>query len=237
MIINSPTERQPHDSVGEKIDGKSPEPSSANPDLNAGIPKQDETEDMKTKTGPGNRATAFFTCVIALATVVQVFVVYRQWIAMEKALTVTRENNEIGQRPWMLVVATTKYDPIPDQPATISIDFKNSGHSPAIGVVIRTRLRIDKNSKGFIPNYGYPTPSEVSEGSVGIDQVISSSVSPLTRSENEIAQLKSGIDALWLYGDVQYGDIFDGARVTTYCMKWEPSSGGFAACGTYGSIK
>lgn len=111
----------------------------------------------------------------------------------------------------------------------------NSGKSPALNVKSRMRIMAFPANHDFVPDY-----RDLRGNSIGVLQpqmkLIAKSL-PSYRSVNDsdITSLKNRTMILYLYGEIQYEDIFRTSHKTTYCYVLAPNLNSFVLHSEYNS--
>lgn len=152
-----------------------------------------------------------------LATITQSKALLRQSELMQQQLNEMRESQKLDQRPWVLLsdIITTRIF-TNSTSATIQISFKNIGRTPAFNVQTVVYLKQDTNA---IPETDIMPNPPVNGGIYAPGQ--GGSVQPVnvpTRMVNEFQKQK----AFYIFGRVQYSDIFTSNHWTQFCFEVVP---------------
>ena len=112
----------------------------------------------------------------------------------------------------------------------------NTGKTPAVKASTIINWRIMPPNLEFSPDYGQGTPSPALSLTV-IQPQMRLTISP-GQDENrptkqDIADLKSGERIFYLFGMINYSDIFDKPHSTKFCVRLMPSLDVFGSCKTY----
>lgn len=123
----------------------------------------------------------------------------------------------------------------------VGVTIVNSGKTPALNVKPKIRLLPFSSEDKFYPDFG--DLKEQSDGviegqTVGVIQpqgalkLISAPSYKKVRS-SDLESLKNGSLVLFLYGEIQYEDIFGVAHQTTFCSTLASTLDRFNVCSSY----
>jgi hypothetical protein len=148
---------------------------------------------------------------------------------------ITRRMLEIGERPWVgmeSIKMTSAF--VANEPLTTAIVIRNTGSSPGINVVGKSRVAWGPGELPEDPPYGEGD----SPGSVGTlfpGNTVSHTLET-TRglSAQEIEAIKGGRMFFYVFGFIEYDDIFGKRHKTRYCGHYRPTKGQlFSICSRY----
>jgi hypothetical protein len=167
----------------------------------------------------------FFNGIVALFTAATCVVTYLQYTAQL-----------LDQRAWVGVIQGEK-------PAEIIADVgyvwyfraSNSGKTPALSARYVTSFWHE--GERFVPEYPSPGPGENKSVTViqpGERQILTTK--PLRMSREYLETLKSGTAHLYIYGQIQYDDIFGAIHCTMFCFVLQTDLQHLGACGEYNEV-
>lgn len=150
--------------------------------------------------------------------------------SVKRAQTASR----LDQRAWVGLGAGHGLHIKVDDPAAFKIKIANSGHTPALKVV--TTFATRRMARGAPFQIKYEPIEDASKS------VLHPNVEHVVRVEENIplsAAVLTAIDAgaivLYVYGRIEYVDIFGAPHITTFCMKLkrDETPQGLSLCDTY----
>jgi len=154
--------------------------------------------------------------IIAVAAIATLLIIFYQMV--------------IQTRAWITVKGVELSLIKEGQPVKAQIVFRNSGKSPALDVVICNNINIYKiPPPDPMPYGGYDGPT--SRGVIGPDSDVSNFISKKEKlSSQELRAILHRKAAIYVYGHVEYRDIFRCKRNTEYCFVNKPGTLNFDAC-------
>jgi len=163
-----------------------------------------------------DKPAVFIQSIIAIAAIATLLVVTYQMV--------------IQTRAWITIKGAELIEIKENKPITAKVVFINSGKSPALDTTIHSNINIYYNP---IPD---PLPYGNSKGPVahnvlGPDNTFGNII---TKKEDLASQELQGIlddkASIYVYGVIEYRDIFKFKRQTKYCMVSRRGSLSFVAC-------
>ena len=166
----------------------------------------------------------------------------------EETLALTRESNDATVRAvataelqrrdftdvlraWMVLNFAGSWDFRANQPAAIVILFTNTGYSPALRTLSHAQMRLSANDdlledacKGRHDQH-----DEISSIAIGSGHPLKFEVPSLALTEDERTAVGRGAKSVYLYGHIDYSDIFGTARSTTFALLYEADAGHWTA--------
>jgi hypothetical protein len=151
----------------------------------------------------------------------------------QRTFVATTEQAEIAQRAW---VYATVHPGTPDhfgagKPLDIRVTFKNTGRTPALKVraaTYRTTIPTEVSSIFVLPDRVYAAKGYVSQGTIDPDSTrYADLVYSLT--EEDVRRIDHIEVRIYVYGRIEYEDVFGTPRWTTFCTFLLPG-GDFALC-------
>jgi hypothetical protein len=153
------------------------------------------------------------------------------------ALDATISQNRLDQRAWVGQIDATVSEVTEGRTATFTITLNNSGKTPALRMAPKFRSFVGTPAtQNIIPSYG-PTTGNNVRGGRGVLQpngrglLVQASDHQLTHVD--IERLKAGEMVYWIFGRIDYEDIFKRAHTTTFCDFVETNLTSLAPCPTY----
>jgi hypothetical protein len=150
----------------------------------------------------------------------------------KRALDTSIEMSRRDQRAWIgLTELNAKWRDAANKPVyvkegetyTVEVVIVNSGRTPALKVSIATEIVGRAAEENFVP----PSYKNVKRQSLGVLQPQGKFTIPLTSNgalnASAIESLRNGSQILYLYGEIQYGDVFGISHRTTYCSTLAPT--------------
>ena len=166
----------------------------------------------------------------------------------QNALTASQENfmkslkssdnqSRLDQRAWVGHIDSSVSEVKEEAPITFKITLSNSGKTPALRVRTEISSAHGPATANFIPRYTKPTP-QMRRG-VGVIQpggkaVIEQKTGPVTYIE----KLRDGANLYYVFGRIDYEDIFGRPHWTTYCLYigGEPTLSLMFQCRSYNDV-
>jgi hypothetical protein len=160
----------------------------------------------------------WFEGSIVVFTLALTVVSFYQWRA-------TRESLEIAERAWVTATQFKFADhPRVGEIPRATIDFTNAGNSPAANVKL---IRFMTFTNGLYPQPGpeldrlpeIGSAERLSTGVIGPSGAIHTDIA-LGRAitEDEFKRIQTGASRLYVFGVLEYNDIFGKARRTEFCF-------------------
>jgi hypothetical protein len=154
----------------------------------------------------------------------------------EESIKETRRAFQIEQRAW---VGFSGIGDKPElgKPYTITVQFGNTGRTPAIG--IRSQIMSVPIPRGQEPDFTYADPPESQAVLQPNGQfIVSWKATKVGEVFNQatLESLKSGTVRLYVYGHVSYDDVFGGQHWTRFCLHLRGDMDGFTHCKKYNEI-
>ncbi len=175
-------------------------------------PKQSSTDEALARY---TLALAVFTGVLAVSTSLLSLFTYRLWSATRDVVLDGRDTAERQLRAYVFV-SDTNYDStgvtFPNVVAYMPT-MKNSGQTPAYDVVFRTQIAFCPKDK--LPPLE-PLGDNVSYAPLAPGAVLKSPQPPMQIDLGRLALIQAGTHAVYLYGRIEYRDIFGTLRHTTF---------------------
>jgi hypothetical protein len=134
------------------------------------------------------------------------------------SLKTTQDSFRDDQRAWIGILRVVPFSLKAGEPAKFSVIATNTGRTPAVHS--HTYLTAQQIVKGTTLEFRYPSTPGVRSNSVVVPggQVVlgpNKSTGPITK--DEIDNITSGISTIYVYGRINYEDVFDRAHQTTFC--------------------
>lgn len=136
----------------------------------------------------------------------------------------------VQSRAWVTVKGAEIIELKEGKPVTAKIIFRNSGQTPALDVTIRSNINIFGQSlPDPMPYIGYTglTSRTVIGPDIEVGSIITKKEILTTQEAQAILHRKA---AIYVYGRVDYRDIFNYKRFTEYCMVNKAGTLNFDAC-------
>ncbi len=156
----------------------------------------------------------------------------------KKTLDASGKAFQVEQRAYVYITAAMMSTPpiciIPGKKDTrvcADVHVANSGKTPAIGPRIVRYATFGENAEKMIkkmkiPSYDHPEGGML--GNIG-DQFGTAATDPV--DEKTAHQLVDGDESIYIYGVIQYFDIFSAYHETGFCSRRVPKSISFIDCG------
>jgi len=133
-------------------------------------------------------------------------------------------------RPWISFKEAARTVTKEGIPLSIGLTFMNTGNSPALDLTIKAAVEIrDKPLPTPLP--AIRKKATHSRGVIGPQATCLHPIDITNVTEKHLANLQSGAELLYIWGHVNYKDIFGKQHQTTFCMHTEPGSPNYVACG------
>lgn len=181
--------------------------------------------------GAGDKLTAVLGVVGALLAILSLFILHRQTGVMSRQTDIMTEQLRLDQRAWVgpVEVAT------PDKPTELyGVWLANSGKTPALKVITKVSQQLIPASATFTPAY-HPTkePGSASVLHPGM-RIRADSVARLVDFlPQERQQVSRGSHRFYLYGRIEYWDVFERPHWTTFCLYMATDLKSFRVCDRY----
>lgn len=138
----------------------------------------------------------------------------------------TRESTHLDQRAWVTVVSLVTHPPVPEvgQTFRISINFTNSGKTPALNILSTTVA--DPVPKGGQPNFSYTNDPVAHVGLIAPNGYNFAELKPArsrsTGNESPLTQaiideIKREDTRIYVHGHLTYNDVFGKSHWLDFC--------------------
>lgn len=229
--------------------GEIPKPPHSEHAAGANPCNEDQKEGTSMKEPVSNWFMVAFTAALFITSLLQ-------WWALRDTITSADRNFTIGDRAYIVVdseklfatvrngnEATVQNESLLDKNGLMATDtpilevsFVNSGHTPAVDVVITGYIDLSSDFVSDTPTYP-PNPS----ARVGSTRVIGAGGTakihgPYYVDKQYQSALISGKLKLLIYGTVVYKDVFGTRRQTKFCALWNKDNSGMGGCPHHNSI-
>lgn len=155
--------------------------------------------------------------------------------AATKNIEITQQNIILDQRAWVGPVAARIVTLKENSLAKFTIEFRNSGKTPALKLETNVGVAAYLSSDKFVPRYDVRSSS--TQNSISVIQPTevfeSSPESGAVVSGRILADIKTGRVAYYVFGRITYEDIFQQKRFTHFCFYIKPDLTGLSSCNTY----
>lgn len=172
---------------------------------------------------PSARHMVVLTAVIALATVVYCIISFWQWKATNRSAEIAEQSVRLGARAYLGLVTMTLDDSLAATRKTgIKGIFRNAGHTPAYNVVVKSYYLFSQD--GFRPDPNdqiAARPAQIGLLLPNEDLAYTFVVPPL--SEEQAKRVMEGSTKLYLYGFIEYEDIFQHQHTMKFCGTYSPT--------------
>jgi hypothetical protein len=146
---------------------------------------------------------------------------------ISKISNATVEQGRLDQRAW--IGAMSVYTSVPANAPKLTVgalagrlgmEIKNTGKTPALHVTSKISATVIPWDQAFEPFYGQtiPFPRSVSAMSPGATHPIIIADATTIIDANTIQQLKDRLSRFYMYGIVNYTDIFKQRHYTEFCL-------------------
>lgn len=246
-----------HESTKAKNIAQAPQQILSTVNLPDSIEIHHSADEAREQRGYQNR-TVLLSFVTFLAVAIYAFIVYFQYREMinatgaaqqavqesrltrqqsEKMLNATIEQFHLDQRAWIAPYGISSFSIQENTPLTFEVEITNSGKTPALEMTRDMMARSYLAGQKFLPVYEEPpanAPEEASKGVMfpGVHAKINTAP-PLLIPSKGIEQLKNRTIILYVYGRINYRDVFNVKHLTTFCFVVNKSLSYASACSTY----
>lgn len=160
--------------------------------------------------------------------------------AAENAVQSTRENMRLDQRAWVGIdsIQSIPRSPEVGKPIQIIVKIRNTGKTPALGVV--GTAVADPVAKNSQPNYSYEGMDHFRLGVMPPNATGTIPIHPskhpqtgivLPLSQGKFDEISNGRLQIFVHGRVEYKDIFQAPHWFTFCARLNvPFDERFGAC-------
>jgi hypothetical protein len=166
-------------------------------------------------------------------------VTYRLWVVSDQANRLNGESARLDQRAWVGPGKASFLQPVePDKEFSLCVEIVNSGKTPALRFKGKISIQMQPIESLFLPDYRRD-PLKKSKASVGtlLPGVPRCLHSPPTQLSSEVIDtLKSGEETFYVFGRVEYGDVFGGIHCTMFCYSLTRKLDDFGLCPTYNDL-
>jgi hypothetical protein len=171
---------------------------------------------------------------IGLYTMVLMFVAIGQWWITHRQLEemrLAREALTVDQRAWIGPIEAI----IPESDSEpYGVWISNSGRTPGLNVVTTMSQLFIPIDEKFVPRYNSPGgPYSSSVIQPGMRIRVNGLGTRKAFGANEERGILTGTHRMYLYGRIEYRDIFKRPRWTTFCLYMASNFKSFEACETY----
>jgi hypothetical protein len=139
---------------------------------------------------------------------------------------------QLGQRAWIVPTTVTfVVPPIPGKYPSVRVDLHNTGKTPALDVVISNQISYYP-SDAKESDLPWSLPASQSKTMIGPNQHQYSDnalIGGNSLSEGNLRDLREDRTRLFVYGTIDYVDIFKVPHFTKFCVFWN-GTGDFTAC-------
>jgi hypothetical protein len=153
--------------------------------------------------------------------------------AVSDQLAAQREAMRLERRAWIGPVRMGLTEVAADKPLRVEVHLLNTGETPAREVQVQGALRIA--AEGQLPTFTYDPPSRPPSRLVVQPQM--TVIMPFNSRGNiqsgAFPLLNSGAQVIFMYGLVQYRDVFDRPHATRFCAFFNPDLKTIRWCNTY----
>lgn len=181
--------------------------------------------------------TLAFTGVIAGSAVVYTIFAILQWRIMGEQAEVMKASLEIGQRAYVFPKYIRMKEFRAGEKLLVEVELENSGNTPALNLSGSIHYRARETALPENPDYGKPadgfTSVSVLPPSVPSLRLVSSRGELLDR---HIVSVGRGELSIYVYGILQYEDVFRQRRKTKFCGLYDAPTGLFKACEHHNSM-
>jgi hypothetical protein len=154
-----------------------------------------------------------------------------------RSLDASIELSRSDQRAWVGMVGIDVNKAVQDSPFSYAVSIQNTGKTPALNVHILTTSK--GVPKGQTPQFTYELPSNAPVAATTIQPSMrvkmggtpDSLSRPLTT--DQFQSLKSGAAVMYIYGKIDYEDVFKGLHHTQFCGFLEADLASVHSCFQY----
>ena len=158
--------------------------------------------------------------------------------AAESSIGLAKNLAHLDQRAWVAPMAFGGKPEI-DKPFSVTVKVQNTGKTFARKVILVFAVEEVRDEKG--PNFARAEQFTSEEPAKSVQLIAPNAVVTATRSlmrgekltAEDMRQIGSGEVQAFAFGKIVYTDIFDSQHWTTFCYKFYPAIGGFAAYHQY----
>jgi hypothetical protein len=161
-----------------------------------------------------------FTGLMLFVAAVSAWAAFLQWRSTEHSI-------EVSNRAWVGIkeATLTKELQAGERPSAI-VMYVNKGNTPALRVKVRANMGFTDRQ----PSEPMANLPGVMEESVGVflpesDKVGTPVMSTEAMPEDFLRQVNEGKKRLYVWGVIEYEDVFGNAHTTRYCLTQQPGAG------------
>jgi len=152
------------------------------------------------------------------------------WTATRQAIDQMRDQMIVAQRPWISVAKIDLLEPlVVNHPVRATVSLKNTGMSPAIGVVTSGMLAIRESEPAFIHRLIGRSERRTDMGASDV-QLTYLDLDDGPLRTDDLAALQSAKQNLYAIIEIAYTDSFGHAGATNVCAAYRPARQDFGPC-------
>jgi hypothetical protein len=197
-------------------------------------PNNHEEPAVKSFWHEPNHWIAIAAIISAIATGVTTFFIWRQI-----------QGSHLDQRAWVgpievlpgdFTIGNKKVLLVPDIPgAKFGVLIANSGKTPALHTTYAINRKYLASKERFIPTYEGADNQAQSVSVIQPNMRMVLTTLPMNRglTNEEIRQLGSGEEILYVFGHIEYTDVFKQLHTTTFCFSATWDLAGMVTCNEY----
>lgn len=177
------------------------------------------------------RMMVWLTAVIAISTVIYSIISYFQWTAARRSADIAEQSVRLGNRAYFGLRTMMLDDPLATNRKTgVKGVFKNAGQTPAFNVVVKSYyLFSEQPFKADPKDQLAASPSQIGLVLPNEDFNYTFVIPPL--SDIQINKINHGLMKLFLYGFIEYEDVFHEQHTMKFCGVYSPTEfTGFFRC-------
>lgn len=152
----------------------------------------------------------------------------------ERSIEATRAALRLEQRAWVGIDRIQRGELVVNKPFTVEIVFTNTGKTPALDTIGQSSTQFmlkgqepdfRENAVGDLRSHALVLPGQVYTVTNTFEDVQGT---PLLENAT-IALIQKGEATIFLWGRINYSDIFGCQHWTNYCYIYTPKNGGYSA--------
>jgi hypothetical protein len=153
------------------------------------------------------------------------------WTATRQAIDQTRDQMLLAQRPWIIVPKIELSEPLTaSHPVRVAVSLKNTGLSPALGVVTSGTLAIRESAPGFISRLTGRSERRTDMGASDLQSIYVELDGGEPLRADDLAVLRSAKQSLYAIVEIAYTDPFGHPGATNVCAVYRPALQDFGPC-------
>jgi hypothetical protein len=162
----------------------------------------------------------FFNAILVFIVGWQAWIYHRQWKIMREQLEHSKEIHQLSERAWIVLKSAALKHPIKvGEAPEISIIFTNTGRTPASNANFKTWVHIADSHTPADKLHRPDLPGRPSQGVIPPGMLFSQNIAPrITLTDQTMQRLTREEQQFYLYGLVEYHDIFDHSWMTAFCL-------------------